>query len=47
MNMIVAGTSKQSVAALKAHLGREFNMKNMVAVNQKLGMIVHRYRQNE
>jgi len=36
-----------SVAALKAHLGREFNMKNMVAVNQKLGMIVHRYRQNE
>lgn len=37
-DMIVAGTSKQSVVALKAHLTREFDMKDLEAVNQMLWM---------
>jgi hypothetical protein len=46
-DMVVAGTSKQSVVALKAHLTREFDMRDLRAVNQMLWRAVHKYKQSK
>ncbi|KAL0561698.1 hypothetical protein IC582_002138 [Cucumis melo] len=45
-DMLVAGPNKNRIEELKAHLAREFEMKNLGPGNKILGMKIHRDRNN-